>query len=336
MKPLDVATLRQFVELAGERLTGDWVILGGSVTRDVVRFPRAPEITTGDFDVRDTLSGALPEPMQRQLREFSATRASVHLGTRRYRYVEYTGLNDLRHTELVGLGLFAGVTVGKTLGVLPFGGVAEEDDFYTRGHLSATFPIGSSLVHGRGTLETRRSQGAWQDVLADADLVGYGRTELFRSHTLLFRASFVGGWNTTLPYQLSLGGREGVRSLLEDRYPGGRMVRFVFEDRVVLPWPDDTADLGLTFFSDLGRVWPGDAPYGVDSGWQAALGFGLRIGLPRTTRHIWRTDIAFPVGATTGEPIFRVTFEMNQLRNQGFRTPDMVRSRRFQLGPDTF
>ena len=114
-----------------------------------------------------------------------------------------------------------------------------------------------------------------------------------------------------------------------------RMLRFVLEDRVALPWPSKTADLGLTLFSDLGRVWPGEVPYGVDSDWQAALGFGLRLGLPRATRHIYRADIAFPVGPTGGSPIFRVTFEFNQLR-AGFYTKDVSRSRRFAVGPESF
>jgi hypothetical protein len=113
------------------------------------------------------------------------------------------------------------------------------------------------------------------------------------------------------------------------------MLRFVLEDRIVFPWPDDTADLGMTLFSDLGRIWPGDAPYGLDSGWQAAVGFGLRIGLPRGTRHIWRADIAFPVGPSSGSPIFRITAELNKLRS-GFFSPDVLRSRRFTVGPDTF
>lgn len=113
------------------------------------------------------------------------------------------------------------------------------------------------------------------------------------------------------------------------------MVRFVLEDRIAFPWPTDTADLGLTLFSDLGRVWRGDVPYGTDSGWHAAVGFGLRLGLPYRTRHIWRTDIAFPVGRGGGSPIFRMTFELNKLRN-GFFTPDVQRSRRFMVGPETF
>jgi hypothetical protein len=333
-----VPVRRELAELSGAYRfgrPGASVILGASLTRDVVTFPRVPEITYGDFDAREPLPDSPPPSMERQLRPSSATRMAVHLGTRRYRYVEYTGLDDLRHTERIGLGHFAGVTLGRTLGVLTSDRAPAEADLYTRGHMSFTLPVGPGLVVWGSTVEARRESGGWRDVLVEADLATYGRTGRLPGHTLFFRASSAGGWETTLPYQLSLGGREGVRSLHEDRFPGGRVLRFVVEDRIALPWPTETADLGLTFFSDLGRVWPGDVPYGVDSGWQAAAGFGLRIGLPRGTRHIWRTDIAFPVGPSGGSPIFRVTFEVNKLRS-GFFTPDVFRSRRFMLGPETF
>jgi hypothetical protein len=326
------------LELSGAYRFGDpgrSVILGGSLIREQVTYPRLPEVTFGDFDVRDTLFDPPPAEMQRQLRPYASTRASVHLGTRRFRYVEYLGLDALREPNLIGLGLFAGASVGLGIGVLTPSGAPKNDDLYARGHVSLTYPLGSSLIHWNGTVEAVRNGGDWRDVLTDADLVFYGRTRGLSAHTLFFRASTAGGWSTTLPFQVGLGGREGVRSLDEDRYPGGRMLRFVLEDRIVLPWPPETLDLGLTLFSDLGRVWAGDVPYGADSGWEAAVGFGLRIGLPYRGRHIWRADIAFPVGQTSGEPIFRLTGELNKLRS-GFFTPDVLRSRRFTLGPETF
>jgi hypothetical protein len=329
---------REFAELSGAYRFGSpgaSIILGAGLTRDVVQFRTGPQITYGDYDDTEPLTGAVPANMQRQMRPSSATRASLHLGTRRLRYVPYTGLDDLRHTELVGLGLFAGVTIGKTLPIFQVDRAPAEDDFYARGHISATHPLGLSLLVLGTTVEARRVSGGWRDILADGDLVFFGRTAALESHTLFFRVSTAGGWNTTIPYQLNLGGREGVRSLAEDSYPGGRMLRFIFEDRIVFPWPDDTADLGMTLFADLGHVWRGDAPYGADSGWQAAAGFGLRIGIPRNTRNIWRTDIAFPVGPSQGGPIFRVTLELNKLRS-GFFTPDSNRSRRFTIGPDSF
>jgi hypothetical protein len=316
---------------------GRSLILGLSLSRDVVTFPLAPEVTFGDFDERQQLpGGAEPPELIRQLTPFSATRAAIHLGTRRIRYREYVGLDALRETNLMGLGVYAGVTVGRTIGILGAPRAPDVSDWYTRGHVSVTEPLGASVFHLGGTVEARHVESGWRDVLAEGELVAYGRASWLPWQTLFFRMSTAGSWDTTLPYQLSLGGREGVRSLAEDRFPGGKMLRFVAEDRIVLPWPTDTADLGVTLFGDMGRVWAAEAPYGVNSGWQAALGVGLRIGLPNGTRNVWRTDIAFPVGGdTSGGPVFRVNLELNRLRS-GFSTPDVVRSHRFNVGPETF
>jgi hypothetical protein len=335
-----VPVKREIAELSAAYRFGDpgaSLILGGSLTRDVVTFPHATEVTFGDFDEREELpAGSEPPGLLRQLAPFAATRASVHIGTRRIRYREYVGLDALRETYLAGLGMYAGVTVGRTLGILGDDDAPDISDWYTRGHVSLTEPLGSSLVHVGGTIEARHVDSGWRDVLAEGEVVGYGRASWLPWQTLFFRVSTAASWDTTLPYQLSLGGREGVRSLKEDRMPGGRLLRFVAEDRIVFPWPTDTADLGLTLFGDLGQVWAGEAPYGVDSGWQAALGFGLRVGLPNGTRNVWRIDVAFPVhGETSGKPVFRVNLEMNRLRS-GFSTPEGTRSHRFGVGAETF
>jgi hypothetical protein len=335
-----VPAYREVVELSAARRFGQpgrALIAGVSVTRDVVDFPRTPQIAYGsEFDELEPWTGPLPARMHRQLVSAATTRVGLQVGTRRFHYAEYVGLDGVRDRQIVSLGLFAGVTVGRGFDLFAPSGVNGLSDAFGRVHASFGVPVGSSLLHGGATLETRRDEGAWRDILADADLVAYLRNRRFESHTFFLRASAGGGWATALPYQLSLGGREGVRSLVEDRFPGGRMVRFVIEDRIVLPWPPPTdVDLGLTVFSDIGRVWPGDVPFGVDSGWKAGVGFGLRIGFPPRTRNVWRTDIVFPVGGGGGDPIFRVTFELNRLR-AGFFTPDVLRSRRLNLGPDHF
>ncbi len=335
-----VPSFRELVELSAARRFGEpghSLILGVSLTRDVIDFPRLPEVAfANDFDDLRPWEGTLPERIGRQLRPTASTRVALHLGTRRYRYEEWIGLDGVRDRQIVGIGLFGGVTLGRGLEVLTPSGVEAISDVFGRAHASFGVAAGSSLFHGGFTVESRHERGAWRDVLADGDLVAYLRSSSLRSHTLFLRAAAAGGWATRLPYQLTLGGREGVRSLVEDRYPGGRMLRFVVEDRVVLPWPSpDDADLGVTVFSDVGRVWPGDVPYGLDSGWQAGVGFGLRIGFPAGTRNVWRTDVVFPVSGRGGDPIFRVTFELNRLR-AGFFTADVFRSRRLDLGPDHF
>lgn len=331
---------RELIEISGARRFGEpgrSVIAGVTLARDVVRFPDQAEVTPlDDFDDLEPFPGPLPPRMVRQLRESAATRLSVHLGTRRYRYVEYQGIDGLRDRTIVSLGFFAGVSLGKGFGVLTPDGVPVVDDVFGRVHASFGAAAGSSLFHGGVTMESRRDGGGWRDVLTDADLVAYLRNDGLESHTVFLRASVAGGWNTELPYQLSLGGRDGVRSLDEDVYPGGRMVRLIVEDRILFPWPrPGQADLGMTVFGDLGRIWPGDVPYGLDSGWEAALGAGLRIGLPAGTRNVVRADVAFPVGPTSGGPIFRMTFELNRMRD-GFFTEDLLRSRRFNLGAEHF
>ncbi len=331
---------RELIEFSAARRFGDpgrSFIVGLSLTRDLVNFRRAPQvILADDFDDLREFPGELPPLLAKQIRPSASTRLAVQLGTRRFHYRTYTGLDGLRDRMTVSLGFFAGITLGRGFAILEEDGVPAVEDLFGRVHGSFGAAVGSSLFHGRVTVESRREDGLWKDVLGDADFVAYLRDDDLESHTVFLRASVAGGWSTTLPYQLSLGGREGVRSLLEDRFPGGRMVRFVVEDRVVFPWPSvGTADLGMTAFADVGRVWPGDVPYAGDSGWQAAVGFGLRIGLPSRTRQIWRTDIAFPVGPTGGSPIFRFTVEFNSLR-AGFLTPDVFRSRRFNIGPERF
>lgn len=335
-----VPAFREVVELSGARRFGDpgqSVIAGVTLSRDVVRFSDGPQVALiDDFDDLQPFPGVPPGPLTDQLRESAATRLTLHLGTRRYRYEQYRGIDGLRDRQLVSLGFYAGVSLGRGFSVLTPSGVPGVDDLFGRAHASFGAPVGSSLLHGGFTVESRHDDGRWQDLLGDADAVAYLRSEGLRSHTIFLRASVAGGWRTTLPYQLSLGGRQGIRSLVEDRFPGGRMMRFVVEDRVLFPWPSPgTADLGMTFFGDLGRVWPGDVPYAVDSGWQAALGLGIRLGLPAGTRNIVRADVAFPVGASGGSPIFRMTFEVNRLRD-GFFTEDVFRSRRFNLGAEHF
>jgi hypothetical protein len=334
-----VPSFRELVELSfAQRFgpPGRSVITGITLARDVIRFPDPLDVARDDdFRTIEPYPDAPPGVLTSQLRESGATRVALHLGTRRFRYEEYEGIDGLRDRMVVGLGMFAGVSLGRGFSLFVPDGVEGSDDVFGRAHVEVGAPVGSSLLHGALTVEGRH-QGGWRDVLADADLVAYLRNDGLPGHTLFLRAALAGGWSTTLPFQLALGGREGVRSLPEDRLPGGRLARFIVEDRILLPWPQrGSADLGLVAFADIGRVWPGDVPWGVDSGWQAALGLGVRLGFPSGTRNAWRADVAFPVASEGRRPIFRFSVELNRLRT-GFFTPEVRRSRRFDLGAEDF
>jgi hemolysin activation/secretion protein len=138
------------------------------------------------------------------------------------------------------------------------------------------------------------------------------------------------------PFQLTLGGRDAVRGFAEEHSPGGRRLLLTVEDRIFFNWPwPDLIDLGLTLFADAGRVWSGDVPYGVDSGWEAALGIGLRYSLPAGSRRGGRIDLAWPLGAPPNHgPVFRFTLLELLGIGPGVKDLQLERTRRTRTGPD--
>lgn len=333
-----VPVLNESLELAWGRRFGDperSVILGFDLVRSEMRLQGMPEfVLGGNFDGSQPSPDLLPGDVTRQLQSRAATRVGIHLGTRRYRDLLIEGLDAVRDVQYVGDGFLAGVSVGRSLGILAADSL-EAGDSFGRLHFSFGKPLGSSYVTGGVGAEAGLADGSWRDLLGGIELVGYGRASWLPNQTLFLRVSGASGWRTTVPFQLSLGGRHGVRSLPEDDLPGGRRLLVIVEDRIRLDWPDwGSADLGLTVFGDVGRMWAGDAPFGVDSPWQGSVGMGLRLGFPRGTRNIWRPDIVFPIGRG-GSPVFRITFELNRVRS-GFYTAKIARSTRFNRGPESF
>jgi hypothetical protein len=311
---------------------GLWVV-GTLLTRDVYR-PRAPEISVSGFDERVPPPGPLPAGIARQSVASAATRAALELGFSRSHDARYQGLDGVRDVQTVSIGWSAALVVGKSLPLLAPADIGSTHDASARFGVGGTAELGPLLLLAGESAEVRRADGAWRDLVADANVVGYLKGRALPGQTLFLRGSVAGGWWTDVPFQLTLGGRDGVRSLTDDALPGGRQLLLTAEDRIRFGWiPAGAADLGATVFTDWGRVWAGDAPYGVNSGWRGAVGLGLRLGFPTGSRNAWRPDIVFPVGpGAHGGPVFRVTMELNRLRG-GFSTPDADRSRRFTLGP---
>src|SRR5690606_17395667 len=99
----------------------------------------------------------------------------------------------------------------------------------------------------------------------------YWKPSPLSRHTLVLRAATTSAWNTRTPFQLTLGGDRNLRGFREERFPGGQRLVLNAEDRIYFGWPwRDVIDLGATVFVDAGRMWPGDVPFGEDSGWRAS------------------------------------------------------------------
>lgn len=310
-------------------------VVGLALQRQTLGFEGRPRYVIGDdFGEGREVTGGLPDAIQERLRPRGATYLGLHAGVRAHTAVRMVGLEGLRDVQYVSDGYLVAVSAGRSLGILVPDSIDDRDAFV---HLDAAIakPLGSSYVWSGVYMEGNRADGRWRDLMAGAEAVAYVRSGSVPAHTLFLRASGAASWRGSLPFQLTLGGRAGVRSLPEDAWPGGKSVLLVVEDRIRLDWPDwEALDLGLTVFGDVGRMWAGSAPLGASSEWLGSLGLGIRFGVPRGSRYIWRPDIVFPLGRE-GEPIFRMTLELNQL-HRGFVSEKLLRSMRFNRGIESF
>ncbi len=304
--PLETGRL----ELSGARRFGQpgrYLLLGGGLSREWVHPGGANEVegvVRGAFGDRTPVPDSVSGRLDSQLLRREATRVSLLAGVRRISFVERTGLDALAGVQDVPVGgellVSLGPSVGGGAAVAP-GGEVRRDSF-GRADLFGGFASGHLVGQLHLALESRSVDGS-----GTRDVLGEGHAFLYRlldapfPQTILLRASAQGGWRTDGPFQLTLGGPDGVRGLDEMAFPGARRFIGTVEARGQIPSPaPDLVDLGVTLFSDLGRMLPGDAPWGVDSGLQGTVGAGLRLGFPAGSAAVIRIDLAQPVGPGAG------------------------------------
>ena len=54
------------------------------------------------------------------------------------------------------------------------------------------------------------------------------------------------------------------------------------------------ADVGFATFSEVGQLWKGDVPYGVNAT-RTSVGVSLLAAYPSRSKRLYRADIAFPL-----------------------------------------
>ncbi|TVP74422.1 MAG: hypothetical protein EA352_10855 [Gemmatimonadales bacterium] len=325
-------------EMTGARrfgAPGGLLLLGGGLSREWVRTDpgySAEGVVGADFGNREPLSKEARHPLATQLRERETTRVNLLAGIRRVEFRERRGLDALTGVQDVPVGREVQISLGPSLGASEARDAVLRLDFF--GGMSGE----RSTLQVFGALEGRRLTG---DRSGTRDILAEGHAFLYRqfpgqraSHTLLLRGAMQSGWRVEAPFQLGLGGPDGVRGISDDAIPGGRRFVLSLEDRVALSGPfPDLLDAGLTVFADMGRMYAGDVPWGRDSPVMGTVGAGLRIGFPAGSSSVIRLDLAFPVGPGTGRtPVFRIharewlgildefrSTEMEQVRRSGVR-----------------
>ena len=293
---------------------GDLTVVGAGVSWEDVSFDDYPDgvtVVSGfDFSNPDTADAATAEVLRPHVNRRRAARLDLMAGKRNIGHVTRRGLDALRGEQDVRVGTQALFTVATTLGRPTWAG---EDDYHElRGWVSLFGgAAGDSWVfNSELTIEAARpiggGAGGMRDMLAEAGAYLYwqpgrrgegGAGARTPRHTLVLGVTGVGGWDNSLPFQLTLGGPGGVRGYSREDLPVGRRFVAHMEDRVALGTLPGLFDLGLTFFADVGTGWNGGVPFGADAGLKAAAGAGLRIALPPRGRQVVRVDVAVPLQA---------------------------------------
>jgi hypothetical protein len=325
---------------------GNLTMLGLGVSRTELRFDVGPDgiqqVARRAFGDPQPATPEQIEALQPQTLFFEGTRLNLLLGQRNIDFAQRRGLDALRGLHDLEVGSELALTLGRTVGNV---GGDIPDDIYTRFRLYAAgtpgefVVVSSTAFEGRQIFASERYPGGWRDVMAEGDLLVYWQPGAAPRHTFFGRATGAGGWSLLQPFQLTLGGPQGVRGHRDHEFPGAQRLVFSAEDRVYLGWPfPDLFDLGATIFADIGRIWAGDVPFGADSGWRGTIGAGLRFGFPEGSRGVIRVDAAWPVTAGFGprDVVFRISFGDLIGFTQGLEDLQLARSRRMTVGPDQF
>lgn len=326
---------------------GRLTVLGLGISRESIRFRGFPDdleyVIGKDFSNTVPVDARGVDQVREQADSRGANRINLLLGQRNLRFIQRRGLDALRGIQDVRVGTEAFVGFGKAFGFLQEGGVPSPHDLHMQLTLFAGTASNAWTMNSQVSLEGRllppeaADQARWRDVFGEGDAYLYWRRQPAGPHTLLLRLSAAGGWSLATPFQLTLGGRASVRGYREEKFPGGRRVIFTAEDRIYLPWPaPELFDFGLSVFADLGQIWAGDVPFGVNSGIRGAIGGGIRFGLPPGTSKMARIDIALPIGMDVQpkDIILRITLEELLGLLPGFRDEQLLRSLRSGIRPD--
>jgi hypothetical protein len=266
--------------------------------------------------------------------DHEATRLSASVGVRSVRFQQRVGLDAVGGAQDVPLGPSLLVTVAP--GLRPDNAPADL-------LLTASGALGAShgfwYVHATGDVRARRLESPlrtnWRDILWEGEVQAYWTPP--ERHSVFLRLGYAAGLTTDLPYQLTLGGTEAVRAFDVDAFPGGRRIVATVEPRIRVPEVDPGfAAVGLAFFLDGGRVWPGSVPFGGDSGWQLGVGSGLRLGFSDRGEDVVRLDVGVPLVAPQGgrRAVFRVSTELLGLLDRRSWPSQTVRSHWYGMDHD--
>ncbi|HEX2204993.1 MAG TPA: BamA/TamA family outer membrane protein [Longimicrobium sp.] len=292
--------------LFGVGMAGEWVLY--------------PQDTLAADD--DGPEGAIPAPPQfvPGLDTLESVRVMFLAGQRNVFFDRRRALDAVRGVEDVRLGFEAELGIGRSLNTF-----STDDDLAARVGLSAAGDLPGGVLGGmRLEVEAQRDYGAdtdgreWRNVFGQLDAWGYWRPGPESGHTWVAALRGSGGWYPSVPFQLTLGNRSGLRGYTGHTHAGERRVVGTLEHRAYLGWPYPRLfDLGTALFVDAGATWAGGDSFGENSGVRVGAGGGLRLAFPPGSRQTYRIDVAFPAAPDFRPGKLQVTIGVGQAVGRG-------------------
>jgi hypothetical protein len=259
-------------------------------------------------------------------------RVNALWGLRNVRFQRVERFDGLTATQDIRLGFQLGTLIGRSLSILN----TTDDDYLLAADLYGAIggESGILMLTARGEGRQNYDLNRWDGVLGSARLAGIRRVSA--RHTVTASLDWSGGWRQRIPFQLTLGSAPGgVRGYRRSEEAGARRSVARFEDRWYVGQLLRQADVGVAAFADAGRVWRGDAPYGVDTPVRYSVGASLLAAIPPRSKRTWRLDIAVPM---RGDPNSRWEARLtHSVAGRDWREPgDASRSRERSVPASVF
>jgi hypothetical protein len=297
---------------------------------------------TGDQDVPGVHpvvigpDGLSDDPDVALLNRYSShriARANLLWGVRDISFQSMRGLDALTATQDVPTGFQLGTMFGRSLSVLG----SRDDDMFLAGDLYVGLAGKYSAFRIQLQGEGRRNNddGAWDGIVTTGRAAQYVKTS--ERNTLIASVEWSGGWNERIPFNLGLDdSRSGVRGFGNLRIVGGQRVVGHLESRWLVGPVTPLGDLGLASFMDVGRLLPGDVPFGSRSDLATSVGISILGAAPRHSARLFRMDIALAIHGNTSRRL-EVRFSGADNTKFFFREPsDVERSRELTVASSVF
>ncbi len=279
---------------------GSLALVGGTISGDDERPASTQVLVAKDGFEPDTSRELLGRYTSHRI-----VRANALLGIRDIQFVQVRGFDALSATQDLPVGFQLGTLFGRSLNFLG----SRDNDYFAAGDLYLGWANRHAGTRIQVDAEARHDNDLhlWDGILGDARSVGY--VKFTHTNTTIGSVELSGGWRERLPFNLTLSDVEGgVRGYTSSNTPGGERVVVRLENHQYIGRPFGFGDFGVGAFTDAGRLWAGDIPYGVNTPIRPSVGISLLATVPAGSVRLWRIDFAYALRPEEGGGRFEIRF----------------------------